>query len=140
MSSASLPPAVTIHLTSVLCALVLGPLALWARRGGHSHPRLHRGFGYAWVAMMLMAATSALWIRSTSMPNIAGYGPIHLLVPVVFVSLFGAFWFLYRGNVRGHRRTMQALYLGACVVAGLFTLLPGRFLGQLVWHQWLGWI
>jgi hypothetical protein len=23
-------------------------------------------------------------------------------------------------------------------VAGAFTLLPGRFLGQLVWGQWLG--
>lgn len=140
MSSAPLPPAVAIHLASALCALVLGPLALWARRGRFPHPRLHRAFGYAWVAMMLMAAVSALWIHGGSMPNVAGYGPIHLLVPVVFVSLFGAFWFLQRGNVGAHRRTMQGLYFGACIVAGVFTLLPGRFLGQLVWHQWLGWI
>ena len=28
---------------------------------------------------------------------------------------------------------MTGLYIGACVVAGLFTLLPGRFLGSLLW-------
>ena len=28
---------------------------------------------------------------------------------------------------------MQRLYIGACVIAGLFTLLPGRFLGSLLW-------
>ena len=33
---------------------------------------------------------------------------------------------------------MQRLYVGACLVAGAFTLLPGRFLGQLVLGQWLG--
>jgi uncharacterized membrane protein len=33
---------------------------------------------------------------------------------------------------------MVSLYLGACVTAGAFTLLPGRYLGQLIWGQWLG--
>ena len=33
---------------------------------------------------------------------------------------------------------MQGLYVGACLVAGVFTLLPGRFLGNLVLGQWLG--
>ena len=33
---------------------------------------------------------------------------------------------------------MQNLYWQACVGAGVFTLLPGRYLGQLVWGQWLG--
>ena len=49
-----------------------------------------------------------------------------------------AFRFLFQGNVTGHRKTMRHLYLGACVVAGLFTLSPHRLLGQLVWGQWLG--
>ena len=38
------------------------------------------------------------------------------------------------------RVMMTAHRRGACVVAGAFTLLPSRFLGQLVWHQWLGWV
>ena len=27
----------------------------------------------------------------------------------------------------------RGIYIGGCVVAGLFTLLPGRFLGSLLW-------
>ena len=38
-----------------------------------------------------------------------------------------------RGNVDGHRKAMKGMYIGGCVVAGLFTLLPGRFLGSLLW-------
>ena len=87
---------------------------------------------------MVITAVSALFIRGGSLPNIAGFSPIHLLVPVTLFGLFGAFWFLARGNVEGHRKTMQRLYFGACVVAGAFTLLPGRYLGHLVWGQVLG--
>ena len=45
-----------------------------------------------------------------------------------------------RSYRRWHGRFADRTYLGACVVAGAFTLLPQRFLGQLVWHHWLGWI
>lgn len=135
-----LTPLIAIHLGAALSAVALGPVALWARRGGQARPRLHRAFGYAWVTMMLVTATSALFIRDRSLPNIAGYTPIHLLVPVVYVSLFGAFYALYRGQIARHRKTMVRLYVGACLVAGAFTLLPGRYLGRLVWGQWLGWV
>jgi len=126
-------PLIAVHMTAALGAVVTGPIALWARRGGVQRPRLHRAFGYAWVTLMLLTAVSAVFIRDFRLPNIAGYTPIHLLVPTTLVSLFGAFWFLARGNVRGHRKTMQFLYIGACIVAGAFTLLPNRYLGQLVW-------
>ncbi len=135
-----LTPLIAIHLSAALSAVALGPVALWARKGRFPHPRLHRAFGYAWVTMMLVTATTAIFIRDTGLPNIAGYTPIHLLVPVVFVSLFGAFRALAKGDIRRHRMAMQALYVGACIVAGVFTLLPARYLGHLVWHQWLGWI
>jgi len=47
-------------------------------------------------------------------------------------------WHIRRDNLAGHRKTMRGLYTGACVLAGVFTLLPGRFLGQLLWHHGLG--
>lgn len=129
---------IAIHTSAAVGALVLGPLVLWARQGRRQRPRLHRAFGYAWVTLMLAAALSALFIRDFTLPNIAGYTPIHLLVPVTVFGLFGAFWFLAHGNIAGHRKTMRNLYIGACVVAGAFALLPGRYLGQLVLGQWLG--
>ena len=131
-------PVIAVHLTAALGALVTGPIALWARKGRATHPKLHRAFGYAWVTLMVITAVSAIFIRDFRLPNIAGYTPIHLLVPVVLFGLFGAFWFLAKGNINAHRKVMTRLYIGACIVAGSFTLLPHRFLGQLVLGQWLG--
>jgi uncharacterized membrane protein len=131
-------PVIAIHLSAALGALLLGPLALWARRSGEQRPMLHRAAGYAWVTLMVATAVSALFIRDFRLPNLAGYTPIHLLVPLTLGGIFMAFRFLMQRNITGHRLAMQRLYWQACVGAGVFTLLPGRYLGQLVWGQWLG--
>jgi uncharacterized membrane protein len=133
-----LTPLIAVHMTAALGALVTGPVALWARRQREQRPRLHRAFGYAWVTLMVITAVSAIFIRDRRLPNIDGFTPIHLLVPVTLGMLAVAFYALAKGNIRVHRATMQRLYFGACVVAGGFTLLPGRFLGNLVLGQWLG--
>ncbi len=133
-----LTPLIAVHLTAALGALATGPVALWARKGRTQRPKLHRAFGYAWVTLMIITAVSALFIRDFNLPNLAGYTPIHLLIPFTLFSLVGAFVYLARGDIVAHRKTMQGLYVGACLVAGGFTLLPGRYLGQLVWGQWLG--
>jgi len=131
-------PLIAVHMTAALGAIATGPLALWARRAGAQRPRLHRAFGYAWVTLMIVTAVSAIFIRDHALPNIAGYTPLHLLVPMTLFSLFGAFYMLARGDIRGHRRIMQSLYIGGCLVAGGFTLMPDRYLGRLVLGQWLG--
>lgn len=133
-----LTPIVAVHMTAALAATAIGPFALWARLGRQQHPKLHRAFGYAWVTLMVVAALSAIFISGDRIPHIAGFGPIHLLIPVTLGLLVGAFWFLARGNITGHRKTMQGLYIGACVIAGGFTLHPDRLLGNLIWGQWLG--
>ena len=134
----NLTPLIAVHMTAATAAIVVGPLAIWARKAATQRPRLHRAFGYAWVTLMLVAAISSLFIRDYSLPNLAGYTPIHLLVPVTLLSLFGAFYALAKGRIHRHRLTMQGLYISACLVAGAFTLLPRRYLGDLLWHQWLG--
>jgi uncharacterized membrane protein len=128
-------PLIAIHMSMALGAVATGPVALWARLGARQRPRLHRTFGYAWVTLMLATAISAIFIRDRSLPNLDGFTPIHLLVPVTLLSLLVAFWKLARGNIAGHARTMRSLYFFACVVTGAFTLLPQRFLGRLVWGQ-----
>jgi uncharacterized membrane protein len=128
-----LTPLIAIHMTAAIAAVVTGPVALWARRSGGPRPRLHRAFGYAWVTLILATAVTAIFIRDFSLPNLAGYTPIHVLVPITFVSLFGAFWKLAHGNIAGHRKVMQWLYFSTCVAAGAFTLLPQRYIGQQVW-------
>ena len=134
-----LTPLIAVHMTAAIGAIVTGPIALWARKGATQRPKLHRAFGYAWVTLMLVTAISALFILDRRLPNIGGYTPIHILVPVTFAGLFGAFYFLAKGNIALHKKSMQRLYVGACVIAGLFTLAPSRLVGHFVWSQ-LGFI
>jgi uncharacterized membrane protein len=133
-----LTPLIAVHMSAAITAVLLGPFALWARLGRTTRPRLHRALGYAWVTCMVAAALSAVFIRDFNLPNLAGYTPIHLLIPLTFFSLYRAFQYLLAGNFQGHRKSMQWLYFSACLVAGAFTLLPGRYLGHWIWSDWLG--
>ena len=36
-------------------------------------------------------------------------------------------------EIEKHRKALIGLYLGACIGAGAFTLLPSRYLGGIVW-------
>ncbi|MFI5445020.1 DUF2306 domain-containing protein [Polaromonas sp. UC242_47] len=128
-----LTPLIAVHMTAAIAAVAVGPIALWARRSQAQRPRLHRAFGYAWVTLILITALSAIFIRDFKLPNLAGYTPIHLLVPATFLALFGAFRALVQGNIRLHRKRMLITYVVSCIVAGAFTLLPSRYLGQQLW-------
>lgn len=128
-----LTPVIAIHLAAALAATAIGPLALWARKGRTQRPRLHRAAGYAWVTLMVATAVSALFITGGGGPRWGSFGLIHLLIPITLGMLVVSFVFLARRNVAGHRKTMQYIYVGACVVAGGFTLLPDRLLGRSLW-------
>ncbi|NQW66930.1 MAG: DUF2306 domain-containing protein [Burkholderiales bacterium] len=95
--------------------------------------------GYAYATLMLLAAASACFILDFNLPNIHGFTLIHLLIPVTLVSLWVAFRAIARKDFVTHRITMQSLYVGACLIAGGFTLLPSRYLGNLIWREKLGW-
>ena len=127
----SLGPQTIIHLAAAISAVVLGPFALWARLSGKQRPQLHRAFGYAWVTLMLITSVSAIFIHSY-FPMWGRFSWIHLLIPVTLASLFAAFWFLAKGNIQAHKFTMLSLYVNACLITGALTLLPGRYLNQLI--------
>jgi uncharacterized membrane protein len=129
----ALAPAVTVHLAVAVAAVALGPLALRVRKGS----RLHRGAGYAWITLMLLTAVSSLFIRDHGLPNLGGYTPIHLFTGLTFAGVVGGIRHIVQGRVQQHRRVMQSMYV-SLLVAGAFTLLPGRYLGSLLWHHTLG--
>jgi uncharacterized membrane protein len=122
-------PLIVFHRLTALAALALGAVLLLRRKGTGSH----RLLGWTWVVLMGSTALASAFIRDEEMANLHGYTPIHLFTLVVAILLPLGVWFARRGRVNGHRKTMRCLYLGACVIAGLFTLLPGRFLGSLLW-------
>ena len=127
-------PVVLLHLGCALGALALGGVVLWGRKGSGTH----RWMGRTWVALMAGAALSSAFIRGGGMPNLGGFSPIHVLTLLVLWLLPRGIHFARQGDVVAHRKTMRGLYLGGCIVAGLFTLMPGRLLGQWLWTQTLG--
>jgi len=113
-------PAIQIHAFAAMAAFVLGIVQLARPKGGS----LHRALGYAWAAAMILVAASSFWISEINQWN--GLSLIHLLSIQVLVTLPIALMAARRGNIRRHRFSMVGMFVGALVVAGLFTLLPGR--------------
>jgi len=124
---AAQPAAVRIHLTAAVTALAIG-VALMMRLKGTG---LHKALGWTWVIAMGVTAVSSLFIRQL---NHGHFSFIHLLSGWAIVGLPGAVYAIKRGNVRGHRRAMTAMFVGGLLIAGLFALIPGR----LLWAVFLG--
>ncbi len=124
---AATQPVVFVHVVSMIGATALGAWLMLGRKGRTAH----RVGGWVWVALMATAAITSLFMRS-SFPNLGGFGPIHLLTLLVMVMLPLGVFMARSHRVEVHRRVMKRLYLSACLVAGAFTLLPGRMLGQML--------
>ena len=121
-------PLVFFHLVTAFSALVIGGVVLWRRKGTFDH----RLLGWTWVVLMASTAVASAFIRDYRLPNLAGFTPIHGFTLLVAVMLPRGIWFIRHGNVVGHRKAMRGLFIGACVIAGLFTLLPGRIMHAVV--------
>jgi uncharacterized membrane protein len=122
-------PEVAVHLTAALGALGLGLFILCGRKGSSVHRRL----GWAWVLLMGTAAASSAFIQGGKLPGLGGFSLIHALTLFVLWQLPRGIVYARQGKVAAHRQTMRGLYIGGCLVAGAFTLLPGRLLGQWLW-------
>ncbi|OLP57152.1 hypothetical protein BJF92_06380 [Rhizobium rhizosphaerae] len=120
------PLAVQIHVATVLPAAVLGIVLLLGRKG----TRLHRLFGRIWVGLMAATALASFFIHEIG--GVFGFSPIHLLSVLTLFGLWDAVARARAGDLAGHRRRMRQLNLGAIGLAGLFTLLPGRRMGAVL--------
>jgi uncharacterized membrane protein len=115
-------PAIQLHAFAAMGALVLGAVQLAAAKGTTPH----RAVGSIWVALMLAVCISAFFIHQL---RIWGpWSPIHLLAIFTLAVLPIAVWRAHRHAVAQHRRAMLGLFFGALVIAGLFTLWPGRIM------------
>lgn len=120
-------PQIQIHLAAALLAMAFGAVIFMNVKG----TRLHKTLGWTYVVLLAVTALTAIFIRrSEGIPNIAGFTPIHLFVVMTAIGIPRALYLIRRGNVPGHARAMIGLYIGAIVIAGAFTLLPGRILND----------
>lgn len=126
---AEAPCAVQLHLATVLPAFVLGGWSLFISRPGST---AHRLAGRLFAVLMAVTALTTVFIRSHF-----GFAldlgplrmsPIHLFIPLTAHGLWTGIGAIRAGQVARHRAIMRRLFFGAIVIAGLFTLLPGRTL------------
>ena len=122
-------PAIPVHAFAAMTAFVLGVVQLAAPKGTLPH----RTLGWIWVCLMLGVAISSFWIHEIRL--VGPWSPIHLLSIFVLITVPLAVWRAHRHQVADHRRIMISIFTGALVIAGLFTLLPGRIMHAVVFGQ-----
>lgn len=116
------PPVIQLHAAAAAATILLTLLILTRARGTRAHRRL----GWAWVVAMGTTAVSGFGIVSGGL--IGPFGPIHLLSALVLTGLVIALRAARRGDVATHRGWMLGMVWGGLVIAGGFTLLPGRIM------------
>jgi uncharacterized membrane protein len=113
---------IQIHAFAALTAFALGLFQLAAPKG----TTRHRITGWMWVLLMATVVTTSFGIHEIRM-----WGPwswIHGLSVFTAIMLPVGVMHARRHRVRRHRSTMIGIFVGALVVAGIFTLLPGRIM------------
>jgi uncharacterized membrane protein len=121
----ALPP-IPLHAIAAMAAFVLGVVQLAAPKGTLPH----RTLGWIWVLLMALVAVSSFWIHQIRL--LGPWSPIHLLSIFTLVMLPLGVWRAHRHDVNAHRWTMIGIFTGALVIAGAFTLVPGRIMHAVV--------
>jgi uncharacterized membrane protein len=119
-------PAIQFHVATVVPAALIGGIMLLMRKG----TSLHRMAGRLWIALMVLTALSSFFIHEINL--VGGFSPIHILSVVVLVSAAEVVRSARRRDFVRHQRLVKSLYFGAIGIAGLFTLLPGRIMHEVV--------
>ena len=113
-------PVIQIHAFAAMGAFALGIIQFAASKGTLPH----RTIGWIWVTLMTVIAASSFFIHGIK--SVGPFSPIHLLSIFTLVMLPLAVLHARRHNVKMHRGAMIGIFVGALVIAGAFTFLPGR--------------
>jgi len=119
-------PVIQIHAFAAIGAFALGLIQFAAPKGTLPH----RTIGWIWVALMAMIALSSFFIHEIKL--VGPFSPIHLLTIFTLVMLPLAVLHARRHNVKRHRGAMISIFVGALVIAGAFTFVPGRIMHAVV--------
>jgi uncharacterized membrane protein len=116
------PLVIQIHLIAAIAAFALGAWQLIGAKGTTSH----RVLGWIWATLMMIVAASSFWI--SHLRQLGPFSFIHLLSILVLIQVPIALHAARRHNIVSHRAIMTRLFMGGLLLAGVFTLAPGRVL------------
>jgi uncharacterized membrane protein len=122
----SASPVIQVHAFAAMTAFALGIVQLSAPKGALPH----RTLGWTWVLLMMAVSISSFWIHTINLWGI--WSPIHLILIFTLAMLVVGVAAARRHAVSKHRRTMIWTLLGALVIAGIFTFVPGRIMHHVV--------
>jgi len=113
------------HLATVVPCFFLGAFVLLAKKG----TPFHRTAGKIYMSLMAITAIIVLFMPARVGPTLFNhFGYLHLFSALTLESIPSALIAIKKGNVKKHKRGMILLYVGAILIAGAFTFVPGRFL------------
>lgn len=119
--------AIQLHVATVVPAAIAGAFLLASRNKGTP---THRLLGRIWLVLMVMTSASTFFIHELNVW--AGLSPIHLLSVLTIAGCFQAYRMARNGRIKSHQRVVQQVYFGGIIIAGGFTLLPGRIMHRVV--------
>ena len=114
------------HAITALLAVIIGAIQLASAQGTRQHQLL----GYLWVSMMMYVSISSFFISEIQLWG--AFSPIHLLSAWTVFTLCTGVYFARVVNIMAHHWNMVLLYRIGATSYGLFTLLPSRVMGQMV--------
>ncbi len=116
------------HLVTVVPCIFIGAYVLSAKKG----TLIHRKLGKVYMILMLFTAIVTLFMPAAVGARLLNhFGWIHLFSFLTLWTVPTAYTAIRKGNLKAHKRKMILLYFGAIVIAGGFTLAPGRYLHEL---------
>jgi uncharacterized membrane protein len=124
-------PEVQVHAFAAITAFVLGVVQLGAPKGTLPH----RTLGWVWVVLVLLLVISASSFLIHGIRMWGPWSPIHILSVFTPIMLVVGVLAARGHRVRTHQITMISIFAGALVLAGLFTLVPGRIMHSVVFGQ-----
>lgn len=117
---------IPLHAIVAMIAIIFGGIQLYMKKGGATHKLL----GWVWVGLMLIVSFSSFFIHEIKLWG--AYSPIHLISLWTIFAVGLAIYFVRVGEIRRHKHAMVVIYVFALILTGLFTLLPGRVMNQVV--------
>ena len=116
----------SLHLFSILPCVPLGfYLLLFSSKGG----KVHRLLGKVYMGLIFFSSFISLFLEAkVGHQFLNHFGWIHLLSLLTLWTVPYSFYTIKKGNVKSHQRYMVFLYWTCLLIAGVFTLSPGRYL------------
>lgn len=120
------------HLITVVPCIFLGAALIFFMQKGTV---LHRNLGKSYMVLMLITACITLFMWADVGPQVLNhFGWIHLFSFLTLYTVPTAYGAIRKGKVKVHQRKMFLLFVGAIVIAGGFTLTPGRYLYSVIFE------